>query len=307
MAYTKQSLIHDFQNLGISKGDVVFIRISYKSIGEVKGGPKTVVEALLEVLGEEGTLLATAFPKRIYSYTRLLHRKEIYKKGSKPTTGIIPVIMSSYPNAHFSDNPLAPYVVIGSHAEEITKAHSFDSNSYDIVRYIIEHFSPKCLRIGGNILDGTTHLSFSEGLKHTNSYQLRLTDGVYYIKDGKKLWKEKSSSAFCHRGFETFFNTYIYPTDAVLKEGKVGDGQAMVTCMKSTYEIESKYLSESPKIVSCDSPSCLVCRTSFSYSDTSNLKFAANIFKNLFTDKWKKTLEMYCTMVLISMFGKRCI
>ena len=52
-----EKLISEFKDLGLEKGDVVLVHSSYKSFGGVEGGPQTVIDALLSILGEEGTLI----------------------------------------------------------------------------------------------------------------------------------------------------------------------------------------------------------------------------------------------------------
>ena len=43
---------------------------------EVEGGPMTFLKALHEVVGEDGTIILTAFPKRHISQLRFFHRKQ---------------------------------------------------------------------------------------------------------------------------------------------------------------------------------------------------------------------------------------
>jgi len=55
--YTKKDLIEDFNNVGVQKGDLLNVKCSLKSIGhQIDGGAKTLVEALIETIGEEGTI-----------------------------------------------------------------------------------------------------------------------------------------------------------------------------------------------------------------------------------------------------------
>ena len=54
-------LCKDFVSIGIKKGDTVMVHSSLSSMGNVEGGAQTVIEALKEVVGVEGTLLFPAF------------------------------------------------------------------------------------------------------------------------------------------------------------------------------------------------------------------------------------------------------
>jgi aminoglycoside 3-N-acetyltransferase len=62
---TKSYLIDEFQALGMQKGDTIFVHSAYSTLGRspggVEGGPQTVINALLELLGPEGTLIMPTF------------------------------------------------------------------------------------------------------------------------------------------------------------------------------------------------------------------------------------------------------
>ena len=47
----------DIASLGIKKGDDILLHSSFRSLGEVEGGIKTLIEALLASVGDSGTLL----------------------------------------------------------------------------------------------------------------------------------------------------------------------------------------------------------------------------------------------------------
>ena len=57
--YTFEELVEGFRELGVKEGDTLLVHSSYKSLGEVDGGPATVVRALEAVLGtdKDGTLI----------------------------------------------------------------------------------------------------------------------------------------------------------------------------------------------------------------------------------------------------------
>lgn len=58
---TKQSLISDFKKLGIVEGETLLLHSSLSRLGWVNGGAETVISALLEVLGDEGTLVVPTY------------------------------------------------------------------------------------------------------------------------------------------------------------------------------------------------------------------------------------------------------
>ncbi|MBU1867124.1 MAG: AAC(3) family N-acetyltransferase [Candidatus Margulisbacteria bacterium] len=58
---TREMLVDGLRELGVKKGSVLLVHSSLSRLGFVQGGAKAVIEALLEVLGPEGTLAMPAF------------------------------------------------------------------------------------------------------------------------------------------------------------------------------------------------------------------------------------------------------
>ena len=59
---TKEDLKRGFTQLGLKRGDVVGVHSSLSSFGYVESGADTVIDALLETVGEEGTCLLYTSP-----------------------------------------------------------------------------------------------------------------------------------------------------------------------------------------------------------------------------------------------------
>jgi aminoglycoside 3-N-acetyltransferase len=61
VAVSREDLVSDFSRLGVPAGGVMMVHSSLRSIGTVEGGAETVVDALLESLGPQGTLVVPTF------------------------------------------------------------------------------------------------------------------------------------------------------------------------------------------------------------------------------------------------------
>lgn len=59
---TKEDIVSGLRQLGLSRGAAVEVHSSFRSLGPVKGGPHTVIEAILECVGEEGAVVMSAYP-----------------------------------------------------------------------------------------------------------------------------------------------------------------------------------------------------------------------------------------------------
>ena len=53
---TQSRLVSDLRELGVADGRVVMVHTRMSALGWVIGGTRTVIEALLEVVGSGGTL-----------------------------------------------------------------------------------------------------------------------------------------------------------------------------------------------------------------------------------------------------------
>ena len=120
MEVTKQQLIADLTELGLPCGSVVVLHSSLKSMGHVKGGADTVIDALLDALGPEGTLVVPTF-----SYCFLGRGDSVpYNHVETPSeTGLIAETVRLRPEAVRSFHPTHSVAAIGKLRDEITPGH----------------------------------------------------------------------------------------------------------------------------------------------------------------------------------------
>jgi aminoglycoside N3'-acetyltransferase len=59
---TQKEIVEGFRRLGLTHGDVVEVHSSLCSMGYVEGGASAVIQALMEVVGEEGAIVMSAYP-----------------------------------------------------------------------------------------------------------------------------------------------------------------------------------------------------------------------------------------------------
>ncbi|MBQ5674950.1 MAG: AAC(3) family N-acetyltransferase, partial [Lachnospiraceae bacterium] len=53
----KKDIMEAFEQVGVSKGQSIMVHTSLSSLGFVCGGAQVVIEALLESVGEDGTIM----------------------------------------------------------------------------------------------------------------------------------------------------------------------------------------------------------------------------------------------------------
>ncbi len=107
----KNELISGFQKAGIIAGDTLLVHSSYKSFGGVEGGPQTVIDALLEVLSPEGTLIMPTFNFNF-------NNGESWDVRSTPSQmGVLTELVRCDPRAKRVFHPFYSFAIIGKHAD----------------------------------------------------------------------------------------------------------------------------------------------------------------------------------------------
>lgn len=127
----KEDIIKDLEAIGLNRGDIVLLHSSLKSIGYVIGGPKTVINALIEVLGEEGTLVIPTYPRRGSMYETCMIKDYIFDVKKSPTKlGAIPTSFLKFKRISRSIHPTHSVSAIGKYSKVITETHHIGNKTY---------------------------------------------------------------------------------------------------------------------------------------------------------------------------------
>ncbi len=199
---TKRQIIQDLQALGLNHGDTVIVHSSLSQMGWIPGGAVTVINALLELLSPDGTLVMPSQSSG-NSEPRNWHHPPVpeewwpiirdqmppYDPCKTPTqgVGIIPEVFRGYPEVFRSDHPQCSFLAWGAQAEYLTQGHTLTP--------IFGKSSPlgKIYEMGGKILllgvdhDSNTSLHLAESLanipNHPHEHQ-----GAAIMRDDKRQW-----------------------------------------------------------------------------------------------------------------------
>ncbi len=150
----KRSLLRDLKRIGVRKGMDLIVHSSLSSVGQVVGGPDTLVAALLRSLGPKGTLMMPSFNHG---------HAEVYNPLATHTkNGALPDAFWRRPEAIRSDHPSHPVAAAGPKAQEWCAGHAEIG--------IWDHDSPigRLVHSGGYIL--------SIGVGHASSTALHVAE-----------------------------------------------------------------------------------------------------------------------------------
>jgi aminoglycoside 3-N-acetyltransferase len=135
---TRSHLAADLRRLGVQEGGITMVHTRMSAIGWVVGGSETVVRALLDALGPEGTLMAYAsWAEHVYRPTeRASEHRDAYLEEPPVFDvatgevdreyGRIPERVRTWPGALRSAHPEAGVVAVGPRAKWLTEAHPAD-------------------------------------------------------------------------------------------------------------------------------------------------------------------------------------
>jgi aminoglycoside 3-N-acetyltransferase len=139
---TRDSLAADLGRLGVRRGSVLLTHSSLSALGWVCGGAQAVVEALLDALGPEGTLVVPTHtngnsepsvwqnppvPEDWWPVIRAT--MPAYDPAITPSRGlgVVVEVARTWPGGRRSDHPHDSFAAIGPHAGAVTAGHALDS------------------------------------------------------------------------------------------------------------------------------------------------------------------------------------
>lgn len=151
---TKEILIQGLKEIGLKKGMKLIVHSSLKSFGTVEGGPDSVIDAIIETIGTEGTLLMPSF-----NHGEPYSNGEIFDVNTTRTiNGIIPETFRKRKDVVRSINPTHPFCAWGNNKERYTKDHQkFDAFGIDSPLHRLMEDGGYCMLIGVGYKSNTFH------------------------------------------------------------------------------------------------------------------------------------------------------
>lgn len=200
---TKKSLIRDLKDGGVEAGSTVIVHSSLSSLGWVCGGPVALIQALMEVVTDEGTIV---MPGHSGDYSDPEHwqnppvpeewhetiKEEMpaFQPEITPTRGVgaVPEVFRKFPDVLRSNHSCMSFTAWGKDAATITADHQLD--------YSMGESSPldEIYKLNGDILligvdherNSSIHLA-----EYKANYQKNIKKfGGPIIKEGKRIWVE---------------------------------------------------------------------------------------------------------------------
>lgn len=139
---TRAGLAAELGRLGVRSGSVLLVHSALSALGWVCGGAQTVVEALLDALGPDGTLVAPSHtggnsdpaawgnppvPEPWWPVIREHMPAFDPRVTAAHGMGAIAEAVRTWPGARRSAHPQVSFSAVGAHAEAVTAGHALKS------------------------------------------------------------------------------------------------------------------------------------------------------------------------------------
>ena len=200
----KSEIADALRTIGLERGDSVIVHTSLGKIGYVCGGAQVVIEALIETVGEKGTIMMpTQSWKNLdpddgvhwdveEEYRQIIRDNwPAYDKRITPTNtmGAVAEMFRLWPGAMRSDHPARSVAAWGKQAEFLTSGHDLSN--------IFGDGSPigKMYELNGGVLligvgyDKNTSLHLADvRAQYPGKHNCLEYSAV--MENGKRIWKE---------------------------------------------------------------------------------------------------------------------
>ena len=244
---TRSSIVDDLRRLGLQAGDAVLVHSSLSSIGWVCGGAETVVWALLDVLGPEGTLVVPTHsgdnsdpalwenppvPQEWWETIRRSHPPYDSITTSSFRMGRVAEAVRTWPGALRSAHPRTSFAAVGPAAGFVTTSHAMDcqlGEASPLSR--LEDIAASVLLLGVGF-DVCTAFHLAEYRQHRDTRPMVDTSFAIRAKDGSRKWVTVQDVDVSNNGFEALGEALRRETRerglGTVKVGHVGAAEVML-------------------------------------------------------------------------------
>ena len=249
------------------------VHASLRSIGTIDGGADAVIEALVEVVGDRGTVAMPSF-----HYTRPLPEPYFDVRTTPGKTGMLTEVFRRRPGVRRSVHPTHAVSALGPRADEFLDGH--------LSCEAVGKGSPldRIAQAGGYVLlIGVSHVSNTTihvGESRAGVAKYHWDDGPVPIAkvllpEGGIVEHPLDASAGCSHAF----NVVEYPlrSRGLVRDLYIGQSQASLIAGRDIIDTVVAMLRERPDVLLCTRPACRPCTLARSHSHAAAEEKAQNV------------------------------
>lgn len=242
---TLENLVEGFRELGVEQGDTLLVHSSYKSFGEVDGGPQTVIRALEAALGTEGdgTLIMPTFN---FDF----NKGAPWDVRTTPSKmGVLTELVRKDPRARRVFHPFYSFAVLGKHAEMLGSLRYKSAYERNSVFGKLRDLDGKIMVIGLSYTNSMTffhHIEQMEGVDYRFLKQFtgEVTDenGNTYTDTFEMLVRD------IDKGVVTEVDPmgFLMEEKGIIKVRKIGEANVKLMKANEVYEFTAREMKRDP-------------------------------------------------------------
>ncbi|MBS4537043.1 AAC(3) family N-acetyltransferase [Clostridium sp. D2Q-11] len=254
---TRDSIAKDLRDMGLKEGMIILVHSSLKSLGWVSGGPVAVIQALMDVVTDTGTIIMPthtgdysdpslwgnpAVPKQWIDIIK--DTMPAYEPEITPTRGMGAIVETfrKFPGVIRSSHPHHSFAAYGKYAEKILIDHSLDYSLGE------ESLLAKIYGLDGWVLllgvgyDSNTSFHLAE---YRSGLSNRFKGEAPIIENDKRVWKIFDDIEFDTDVFEDIGKDFEENNN--INIGQIGSSKSKLFNQKVAVDYATEWLKNKSK------------------------------------------------------------
>ena len=241
-----KDLVAGFRSLGVEAADTLLVHSSYKSFGPVDGGPQTVVNALEQTLGPEGTLIMPTFN---FDF----NKGQPWDVRSTPSKmGALTELVRVDPRAKRVFHPFYSFAILGKHAEMLGGLRYKSSYERNSVFGKLRDLDGKIMVIGLSYTNSMTFFHHIEQMEGVDYRFLKQFTGQVTDWDGNT---HTDTFEMLVRDIDKGVITEVDPMGflmeekGVIKSAKIGEADVRLMKANEVYTFTAREMRRDPHLL----------------------------------------------------------
>lgn len=247
---TLEQVVEDLKAIGLQAGDTVLVHSSLSKMGYVEGGPKNVIQALLNTIGESGHLLFPTSPAAASTKDHLESGAIFDVLNTPSKMGAISETFRKMEGVKRSVHPTEAVAAFGPDAEWFTSGHFGQLTPYNDQSpfYRVAERKGKILMIGTTLDNSGTNLhtledaveQFKYPVYDAKTYEVEVidADGVRHKVKTKVHSKAMADRRKCDELLP------LFEREKVVSYGNIGAAKCLFLDANRMLEVMINYYNE---------------------------------------------------------------
>lgn len=255
---SKETLVNQLHSLGIQKGDTLIVHSSLSKMGWISGAEQSVVEALMQVVTQKGTIVmpAQSTANSDPSYWSL---PPVPKEWQQPICDSLPAYdpyltplrgmgkiaecFFRHPETIRSAHPVHSFIAWGNDAKEWMSHHVLE-DSFGLTSPLGKMYQvPVKIVLIGVDYDSCTSLHLAEYLADQKSYS---PQGVAMLVNGERKWVTYDLLDMDSERFIAIGKEFESKSNSSISFGKLGQADTRVIPLKPLVDFGVEWINAHP-------------------------------------------------------------